>query len=393
MHLDCEVLIIGGGPAGCAVARACSKNGLNTVLIEEDKSIGTPVKCAEAIGAYLLPRIPFEIPESLFKWKIHGMYFWANDVAIYKEGGMWAGYSINRSEWDTWLSKLAQNNGTKILTNTRAISFEYDEKNHVTTVIATQDKEKISISPKYVVSATGATSNIFDILGIKKQNSLGYVKSFELNNLSMKYPKYEQLFFGEFAPKAYGYIFPLSKNTANVGVGTLHKKHKLDEFFEKFLSIPIVKNQLRNAKYGIEKSGEAPIKSISPKLVIGNVFLVGDAANQNIKPFIEGNLPGIICGDILGNFIFDLTQGVEKPQNYQKIIETKFSLIEESQVYADLVYGEHTYDQRTFDLILLGLMSELIQPEVNQIKSFIEKGESFTKKYLVDNGCFIEEKI
>ena len=32
----------------------------------------------------------------------------------------------------------------------------------------------------------------------------------------------------------------------------------------------------------------------------GNVIFTGDVANQNIKPFIEGFLPGVICGDIAG---------------------------------------------------------------------------------------------
>ena len=32
----------------------------------------------------------------------------------------------------------------------------------------------------------------------------------------------------------------------------------------------------------------------------GNVLFTGDAANQNFKPYVEGILPSIICGDIAG---------------------------------------------------------------------------------------------
>ena len=60
-----------------------------------------------------------------------------------------------------------------------------------------------------------------------------------------------------------------------------------------------LENPSQELRYVIEKSKEAPFET---RHAIGrdNVFFVGDSANQNVKPFIEGFLPAIICGHALG---------------------------------------------------------------------------------------------
>jgi len=100
--IECDVLVVGGGPAGSSAARAAAKKGLKTILIDKKEEIGKPVQCAEGIGSYLFPFMPFEIPKEQLIWKTEGMYFWADDIAIKEEGDKWSGYSINRANWDKW---------------------------------------------------------------------------------------------------------------------------------------------------------------------------------------------------------------------------------------------------------------------------------------------------
>ena len=40
MIIECDVLVVGAGPAGSVAALYCSKQGLNTVLIERNNKIG-----------------------------------------------------------------------------------------------------------------------------------------------------------------------------------------------------------------------------------------------------------------------------------------------------------------------------------------------------------------
>ena len=72
MKIECNVLVVGGGPAGSSAARAAAKNGANTILIEKENKI-SQVSCAEAIGSYLFPLLPFKIPKNQLIWKINGM--------------------------------------------------------------------------------------------------------------------------------------------------------------------------------------------------------------------------------------------------------------------------------------------------------------------------------
>jgi digeranylgeranylglycerophospholipid reductase len=389
--IECDVLVIGAGPAGSSAARALAKKGLKTTIIEEDSKVGIPVQCAEGIGEYLLPYMPFKIPKEQLKWKITGIYFWADSIAIKKEGGTWSGYSINRSKWDKWLVSLAKKEGADIFTNTKLVSFEYRMDGSVDRATAISHGNQISIKPKYIIGADGVESTVIDLLKVKKEVSTGRVKSYEFDNIKLKYPKYDQIFFGEFAPRAYAYIFPLSNKRANLGIGTVYKNKNLDDLFNKFIEIPLIKEQIENGKIIKEKTGNAPVKNLTDKIVHKNVFLVGDAANQNIKPFIEGNVPGIICGNILGELIFDIINGKEAPKKYETIIDEKFNLIQQSDIFTDIVYGETNIENKIYNLLMLGLMSEIISPDKDEIEKYIKKGFNFLKGLILEKGGYVEE--
>ena len=154
MKKECDVLVVGAGPAGSSAARAAAKSGLKTILIEEDKEIGNPVQCAEGIGAYLVPYMPFHVPKKLLKWKIDGMCFWAENLLIKKEGGMWSGYSIDRKEWDQWLAMLAAKEGVEIYSDTKLISLECEAKYNVKKVVAIRCGKTIEFKPKYIVAVS-----------------------------------------------------------------------------------------------------------------------------------------------------------------------------------------------------------------------------------------------
>jgi digeranylgeranylglycerophospholipid reductase len=389
--IKCDVLVVGAGPAGSSAARALAKKGLKTIIIEEDEEVGLPVQCAEGIGSYLFQYLPFEIPKNQLIWKIDGIYFWADGIAIKKDGEIWKGYSVNRSKWDKWLISLATKEGVEVFTKTKLVSFEFGEKNEVIEVTAIKDGKKITFTPKYVIGADGVDSTVINLLEVKKDVTVGHVKSYEINNLKLKYPRHDQIFFGEFAPRAYAYIFPLSKDTANFGIGTVYEDKNLDDLFSEFLNVPLIKKQVKNGNITIEKTGDAPVKNLTDKIVYGNVFLVGDAANQNIKPFIEGNIPGIICGNTLGELIFNVYKGKVSSQKYEKIINDKFNLIKESEKYVDIVYGETKIENRIYNLLMLGLMSESVSPDEKDIELYVSKGYDFLKNFILKNGGYVED--
>jgi digeranylgeranylglycerophospholipid reductase len=371
MVIECDVLVVGAGPAGSSAARAAAKTGTNTIFVDKKKEIGVPVQCAEAVGEYLIPYLPFKIPEEHLIWKIDGMLFWAEGITIERSGGIWSGYAINREKFDTWLANTALESGARLYLESELIELEFEDNYHVTKAIVKTGEEKKEIEPKVVIAADGVHSKVLTKLGFTNhEDKCGEVLSFELTNLNLYKPTYEQLYIGDFAPGAYAYIFPLSKSRANVGVASLFQTEKLERCYAEFLEIPKVKKQLRNGEKVVEKSGWAPIHYLADKWVYGNVLLAGDAANQNFKPFVEGILPAIICGDIAGETAYNFITNANLLSDYQKRVKDKLGdFFSESDHLLDIVYELGKPSNKKSHLLRLGISTGIFSPkEIEKLK-------------------------
>jgi digeranylgeranylglycerophospholipid reductase len=375
MKIECDVLVVGAGPAGSSAARSAAMRGAKTILIDKKEEVGVPVQCAEGIGEYLFPYLPFKIPKEQLIWKIDGMFFWSDDISIEKIGGFWKGYSIDRKKFDYWLAEKAINLGAELFPQTELIDLEFNEEYYVKKAIIRRNGKIIEIFPKVIVAADGCDSTVLKLLNLYNPNegAIAEVYSWEMKNVNLYKPNLEQLFFGEFSPNAYSYIFPKSKTVANIGVGSIFPEKKMDKYFEEFLEIDHVKKQVKNAEFIIEKSKKAVWNNLADKWVYANVILAGDAANQNLKPFIEGILPSIICGDISGKIAFDIFCKKDLAhKDYQtqveKLLNASFENSKKMQEFLNYFItkkGEEKY------LIIFGIITELL--ELNDIKKYENK--------------------
>src|SRR5437667_2856839 len=64
MTEECDVLIVGGGPAGLAAAEAAAKLNVRTVLLERQNEIGYPVHTSG--GSWASDLKALGIPENLY---------------------------------------------------------------------------------------------------------------------------------------------------------------------------------------------------------------------------------------------------------------------------------------------------------------------------------------
>ena len=361
MVIECDVLVVGAGPAGSSAARAAAEAGAKTIFIDKKKEIGVPVQCAEAIGEYLIPFLPFKIPEEQLIWKIDGMSFWAEGISIERREGFWSGYAIKREKFDKWLANNAIEAGARLHLETELVDLEFSENYHVTKATVKTGDRLEEIVPKVVIAADGVHSKVLNKLGFTNlKDKCGEVLSFELNNLNLYKPTYEQLYIGDFAPGAYAYIFPLSKSRANVGVASIFQNKKLENCYAEFLEIPEVKKQLKNGTKVVEKSGLAPYSYLSDKWVYGNVLLVGDTANQNFKPFVEGILPAIICGDIAGKTAYNFINGRNSLNDYPKsVIDKLGKFFLESDRVLDMLHELSKSLDKKEHLLCLGLFANV----------------------------------
>lgn len=321
--MQCDVLIIGANASGSSCAYQTAKNRLKTIFIDKKQEVGLPIKCAEGIGEYLFHLLPFKIPKKLLKWKINGIIFNYENISIKREGNFWRGYAINRDEFDKFLVKRAMKKGAKLMLNSELIDLKFKGEKVKKAIIKTKNGIK-EIFPKILVGADGVHSKTADLLGLKKEIKNDYAKvlSFEYENLNLKNPNHDAIYIGDFSD-GYAYIFPKSKTNANIGIGVIKDKEKIEERWKEFLQLKEVKCQMKNARIVKEKSGDAPVKHKLTKLNYENVLFVGDAANQNIKPFIEGYLPAIICGNICGEVIVKCLKNRNKLDSEVAVVKFK----------------------------------------------------------------------
>ena len=366
MTLKCDVLVVGAGPAGSSAARAAAKSGAKTVFIDKKEKIGVPVQCAEAIGKYLFPFLPFMIPKDQLIWKTEGMIFYADDINIMRKGSIWSSYAVNRDDFDEWLANSAVKEGAKLLTSAELVDMEMKDEYELKKAVVKTPEDEIVIEPRVIIAADGVDSTALKLLGFKinKEGSIGEVLGFEFKNLSIDNPNYEHLFIGDFAPGGYAYIFPKSKHVANIGVAALFPERKLEEYYDEFLEIAEVKRQVKGGITMEEKSGKVPIRYLTDKWVYGNVLLAGDAASQNLKPFAEGILPAIICGDTAGKTVSDYLKDKGSLNAYSKRVRARFgNFLKISDKVTDIAYeiGESGNKEEILKLCVLANIISLKQ--------------------------------
>ena len=357
---ECNVLVVGGGPAGSSAARAASLRGAKTIFIDKKEEIGVPVNCAEGVGKYLLTSLPFRIPTNYLKWRIDGMFFWIKGLEIERRGGYWEGYTVDRKKLDKWFAKKAIETGAKLSVNSELLDAEFDDKGNMKKAIVQKSEKEISIKPDVVIGADGSESTVLKLLNLFNPNrgDIGEIYSWEMKSVNNTKPRLEQIFVDDFTPGGYAYIFPKSKDVANVGVGGLLPKKKMEKYFDEFLEVSFVKKQVKNAEFVIEKSKKSIWSDIIDKWAYNNILLAGDAANQNLKPFVEGILPATICGNIAGELISRrINSDVDLTEIYEKRIKEIFQdEYKTSKIYMKLIKDLFLSDIPTNNILYGGLL-------------------------------------
>lgn len=326
MAISCDVLVVGAGPAGSSTARVAAMNGAKTIFIDKKKEIGVPVQCAEGIGKYLFPYLPFRIPKEQLIWRIDGMSYWTEGISVNHTSSVFHGYSVDRRNFDKWVAELAIDSGAKLLTESELINLETDEENNVKSATVKTPKKDLKIQPKVIVGADGCESSVLNLLGLYKprEGDIAEVYCLEMENLKIEKPHIQKIHLGDFAPTGWGYVFPKSKTRANVGIGEILPKGDLEPKFHEFMEEyePMRKMINKDTKIVADKISKVRHRDIVDRWIYGNVLLVGDAINQNIKPYYEGILPAIICGNVAGKFVGDMVKGREvSDEQYKKLVK------------------------------------------------------------------------
>jgi len=299
MKHACDVIVVGAGPAGSTAARLAAEHGLDVLLIDKHQEIGSPVRCAEAIGLDSL--LPYTTPDE--RW-INARI---DSYSIHNSSGESVRVPpteptliVERKIFDRELAHQAALAGAHVYAKTTAVGLlQTDGK--VTGVKIDRMGRTYDVTSRLVIAADGTESQVARWAGLKTIPPMSdyYVSAEYL--LCVDDPSFDptdcQYHLGpSIAPGGYAWVFPKGKDTANVGLvlsadraGKISAQTYLDQFVDELFPGASILGEI---------AGGIPITGALKHMVKDGLMVIGDAAHQ-ADPLTAGGINlGIIAADL-----------------------------------------------------------------------------------------------
>jgi digeranylgeranylglycerophospholipid reductase len=295
MKRECDVVVVGAGPAGSMTAKWAAQGGADVLMIEKRQEIGSPVRCAEGISKHWIEEVGITVNPKWVAREVRGAKIISPSGHTFlvdeKNAGNEVGWVVDRVFFDKALAADAARAGTEIMLKTSATSL-IKEDGKVVGIRGQSYGDPMEVRAKCVVGADGYESQVGRWAGIDtslKPEDIDTCYQYRLTGIDYD-PDYCEFTLGSAAPGGYVWIFPKDEDTANVGIGVqLSKvKHPADPkmYLDKFIAKNpgLKKGQPLEAVAGAV-SICAPLDSVTTE----NVMLVGDAA-RTIDPITGGGI-------------------------------------------------------------------------------------------------------
>jgi len=322
-----DVVVVGGGPAGSWTAKWAAEKGVSVLLLEKDREIGIPVRCAEGVSEKGLKTF---IPEFRQEWisrTILGVRLVAPDGTQVDAYTGERGFILDRKRFDADLAEMAAQRGVEVMTKAYVAGLVF-EKGMVKGVYGEHLGKPFTVETSLVIGADGVESRVGRWAGLKTQCPLREIETCVQATLGglgkTEYafnPDIVELHFGhEVAPGGYAWVFPKSPTSANVGLGIsgeYARWKKPIDYLKTFIH-----RRFPNASVLTWVAGSVPVCPIFGDIVTHGVMLVGDAAHQ-ATPITGGGIlnalqAGQLAGEVAGEAIRSGDVSKKKLLAYQK---------------------------------------------------------------------------
>ena len=339
-----DIVVIGAGPGGSIAAKVAADNGYSTCFIEKEKldNGGRYKACGGAMAWELIEQIDY--PEDKIGRVIESLELHHVDGEDFSKKGK--GAIVWRDVFDKFLTDLATDSGATLKDNELMINIEKGEDFYK--ISTNKDK----YTAKYVIAADSVSSPTLKLLGwpfFKSQDVILTITK-EMNTSKSYIDKIlgsdtVHLFFGikDLIPVGYAWLFPKT-DKITVGWGNqidLVKNSRKE--FEKFWTLPYVKEALKNSTMEIFKPHLIPV-GVRPKIYEDNVFAVGDSGGM-VDP-ISGK--GIPYAMMSGQIAIETIKSCEKKDRldklgttYEKSLDRRFlKILKAKRIARDKIFKD-----------------------------------------------------
>jgi digeranylgeranylglycerophospholipid reductase len=289
-------VVIGAGPAGSIAARTCAQAGLRVLLAEKRQEIGSPVRCAEAVGkdtvAEFIPLdarwIAAEVDHfSLTNSLSNTIHFPPLETTLILE----------RKIFDRELAHAAARAGTDVVVKARAAGFIKNGAGLEGVHLIVQGVPH-EVRCKIVIGADGTEAQSARWAGLKSILQLKDYYSaaqYLLTNVNIDQTVCQYHIGWSQAPAGYVWVFPKGNNTANVGL-VIAIDPKQTRSAMDYLNA-FVAQRFPDSSILSQVVGGIPISNVLPEMTADGYLAVGDAAHQS-DPLTAGGITNGMYGGL-----------------------------------------------------------------------------------------------
>lgn len=310
---DCDIVVVGAGPAGSMAAKHAADGGADVILLEKKAEIGAPLRCAEGVSKRRLLEAGIDPDPRWISARISGTIMRSPSGNILKvrecQEGSEVGYVLNRHLFDKFLAERAAASGAKIMMRAGCVGV-ITEDGKVSGVNVRHMGSEKEIRARCVIAADGYESQTARWAGLDTDLDPSDIETclqYLMSGLEIE-ESFCEIVLGSCAPGGYAWIFPKGNGTANVGLGIQGSKCVSEGEAKVFLDNFIESDpRLRKGKVLAMVAGAVSTKPGISCSVGDGIMAAGDAARV-INPLTGGGIrnalrTGRMAGEVAADCI------------------------------------------------------------------------------------------